>query len=96
MIDWPFGEGEFSLLAHTIVTTVIVLLRDLKNVDFTNYDLQNVLYIHDEFKIYEPLCDKTNNLALRPGPTQRDVQRQNKAKKLKSSDLESRGIVLSV
>ena len=52
-------------------------------------------YIHDEL-IYEPLCDKTNNLALRPGPTQRDVQRQNKAKKLKSSDLESRGIVLSV
>ena len=61
----------------------------------TNYDLQNVLYIHDEL-IYEPLCDKTNNLALRPGPTQRDVQRQNKAKKLKSSDLESRGIILSV
>ena len=50
----------------------------------------------DDELIYEPLCDKTNNLALRPGPTQRDVQRQNKAKKLKSSDLESRGIVLSV
>ena len=35
LIDWPFGEGElqldlylFSLLAHTIVTTVIVLLCD--------------------------------------------------------------------
>ena len=60
-----------------------------------NYDLQNVLYIHDDL-IYEPLCDKTNNLGFRPGPTQRDVQRQNKAKKLKISDLESRGIVLSV
>ena len=36
LIDWLFGEGElqldlylFSLLAHIIVTTVIVLLCDL-------------------------------------------------------------------
>ena len=59
------------------------------------FKMYYTMYIHDEL-IYEPLCDKTNNLALRPGPTQRDVKRQNKAKKLKSSDLESRGIVLSV
>ena len=54
------------------------------------------LFSHEVDNIYEPVRDKTNNLGIRPGPTQTDLYSHRRWLEAGIVDLENRGIALSM
>ena len=79
---------------------LITLLKSVFLVNLHNYPTTKDSPLHlpssKKKKLYEPRCEKTGLRGFRPGLTQTRCTATEDCQKLESSDLGSRGIVLSV